>query len=343
NTSRDAVLRLHNAIIPPKTSELDIIRAFPDLWKLFLRKLSSIEFFSSLSMEERNEWLEKHETSDDIDMAHISNASFEVLQLGQSTFLELEEDDIEKLLTSTLNVIQILNMFKGKPGSEGLKGRHTLIFYLSFWKISVTHKETDQFDGYVIDVEKGLIMKGVETKKTQTILLFENFPKNYEKEGIINEKQTVGFLVSKKDIIANEENICSIIFELFPKYTKKDFDIIKKKCCGFTPASFKSLLQKIIRFRAKKIQFTTKLSYEASFVLVVSISLLLLSPGSFVPDIQRFVSGRESAFKRVVVSLFEDGYIYDENDILTITASAYLSQRCKTWNPSINILKKLFD
>lgn len=251
-------------------------------------------------------------------------------------------------------------MFKGKPGSGGLKGRHTLIFYLQFWKISITHSEVKEYKGVVIDVEKGEIVKGnIEASPSQTIFVFEDFAKSYQKKSskyIVDKKQSIGFLVPKKGISLTRKNLVTYILERFPKQSEKDISIVESHFTSFTPASYKSLLQKIIRFRSERVSLslfgeTTGIlkyvdnSYPSDFVLSVTLMSLIINPGSFVPDIQRFVSGKESAFKRLIVSVIEDSYIENENiaTTLTLTSCAYLSQRLKGWNPSSLIINKFFD
>ena len=78
---------------------------------------------------------------------------------------------------------------------------------------------------------------------------------------------------------------------------------IREKLSFFTPSMFKSLLQKIIRMRAMSVS-----KWKAEDLAVVTFMMLYTHPGALVPNIQRFVKGSESAFKRLAVSILEDSY-----------------------------------
>ena len=71
-----------------------------------------------------------------------------------------------------------------------------------------------------------------------------------------------------------------------------------------------------------------------SLVAAKSTFLLLMNnSGSFVPDIQRFVTGAESALKRLVVILLEDSFVSDTNKAVSIMLGAFLAQRLPSWKP----------
>jgi hypothetical protein len=84
NTTQDAVMKgtscccyaylaVSGAVIPPRSKELDSLRAFPEIWERFLEKLGSIDFFSTMTTDERKEWLAEHETSKDMDIAEVDD------------------------------------------------------------------------------------------------------------------------------------------------------------------------------------------------------------------------------------------------------------------------------
>jgi superfamily II DNA or RNA helicase len=80
---------------------------------------------------------------------------------------------------------------------------------------------------------------------------------------------------------------------------------VKKETSWFTPSIFKSLMQKCIRVRPIRVEGDSV--YPVENVLISSFILLLLHPGAFVPNLNAFVNGAESALKRLGVSLIEDG------------------------------------
>ena len=73
--------------------------------------------------------------------------------------------------------------------------------------------------------------------------------------------------------------------------------------------------------------------FPATIALKALIIQLLLLPGSFVPDIQRYVSGMESLFKRLGVIFVEDTYRPSEEVCTCLTAAllAQTSQNMETF------------
>jgi len=235
----------------------------------------------------------------------------------------------------------------------------------------VTHRESETFEGPVVDVGSGTVSVGAKAPAEFVILSFEGFAETFLTKGrgkaqtyIPDKKKGVGFLVpkGKRGLLLTEEVLWPIVLEFHntssdkgkgngeavkqkskvKKFQVCDIENIKNACSTFTAASFKSLLQKIIRFRPKLVALedSNNTTLPSGFALSVTFSLLVLHPGSFVPDIQRYVSGLESAFKRLVVTLFEDAYFSPSryNDVLSLAACALLAQRSKGWKPT----KQLF-
>ena len=150
----------------------------------------------------------------------------------------------------------------------------------------------------MICVEEGVMKKKTNSGDSQTILLVEGIPKSIKKSGrsfVTNETQTVGFLVPIKGMTWDAPSIFGIVKELHSKFGDEEIAEVRNAVRKFTCASFKSLLQKIIRFCPKSVDITEfgdkQKIFPADFVLSVVLAELLLSSGSFVPDIQRFVSG----------------------------------------------------
>lgn len=100
----------------------------------------------------------------------------------------------------------------------------------------------------------------------------------------------------------------------------------------FTPGGYKSLLQKLVRFKPEQVGVVTSDGWTYLDPIQVGMSVFLilyLSPGSFVPDMQRYVSGKESALKRLAVTIVEDSYIEDYTIISDLLANALISQFVK--------------
>lgn len=67
--------------------------------------------------------------------------------------------------------------------------------------------------------------------------------------------------------------------------------------------------------------------------------MLMLHPGAFVPNIQRFVGGMESATKRLAVSICEDSYIEDTKCLFSMYVATAISQQDKIWQPTNDLIK----
>lgn len=67
----------------------------------------------------------------------------------------------------------VREMFPRKPGSVGLHGRQTLLFYRQYWKVVVTHRHAQDHDGISLDLVNGDIVKNLKCGANQSILVFE--------------------------------------------------------------------------------------------------------------------------------------------------------------------------
>ena len=92
-----------------------------------------------------------------------------------------------------------------------------------------------------------------------------------------------------------------------------------------SPSVHKSLMQKILRTRCTHVEWVGT-EYLAKEVLATSFCMLLVHPGAFVPNIQRFVSGTESALKRLAVEICEDAHLEYRALITSLLAGAWLAQ-----------------
>lgn len=340
--SKDAVIKIVKGIVPPRHQILDSLREDDDVWRRFLSKLSNINYFAKLSIIEREMWLEEYQTEDDVYLEDVDGLEVSVLDFGSSDLLSLPEDILEQIGDSTaiFDMKEIADSFTGKPGSEGLKGRHTLMFRRGIWKVSTVYHEVESFDGPVIQIlDDVTITLGAKSISDSSLVTFDTFASKYsQKKGkfSVEEKKTIGMLIPKKHANKKElENMYVIDPELLEK--------VRFITRGFTAAGYKSLLQKIIRFRPKVITAIYHgeiVEYDTQKFLDCVILILVLHPGSFVPDIQRFVSGTESALKRVLVSLFEDAYISENNEgtALKVAVGAFLAQRLPGWKPNESMI-----
>ena len=357
--SKNTVIKIFDGNVPPSRQALDNLRFYEDLWNMFLNKLSIIPYFEKFTRLEREIWLDTNQKIEDIYIQDIPSIKLHILDVGDATdggFLQLSEDVLEKISDikkDPIPIQEIVEEFPKKPGSVGIKGRHTLIFRRSIWKISILYKEVESYEGIIIDTVNGSIFKTAEKNSEDKddpfiLVLFGGIPKNYIIEKgkfIANEKQEICMMVYTNQMYFSDENFVLCINDSFEymnlknRVTLQYFTEIKNlmKKYNFTPAGYKSLLQKIIRFGPSKkiVEDSGELFTPITFLPCV-IALLFMSPGSFVPDIQRFVSGTESAFKRVVISILEDSYFgdYSVDQMCCCACGAFLAQRMPGWRPT---------
>ena len=347
-----SVMKIHKVPVPPHKRKLDEIRAYPDLWKKFLVKLGSLSFFSAMDIYTRDFWLEYYQ-ADNEDSIGAEGSRLEVLQPGNnnSDFVtKLTEKQLETLIRGNpnssdgfWNYIQIQNMI---PRKRTGTNRHTLILIRSFWKIDTTYSLVNSFDKNTINVFEGVVLSG-HSKTKEEIFVFDNLTKNLEK---IKNKwirpaggksvQKVGLLVSKKRMM--REDVANISDYVSDKERKRISHYLR----NFTGASYKSLIQKIIRFRPNRVELVRQKFESALKVLLVAMENLAKHPGAFVPDIQRYVTGIESLSKRLAVITYEDSSLPEDHagqSVLSLTSGSLIAQRVKSWYPDEKLLKKWFN
>ena len=348
--SRNAVIRIKGGNIYPEQGKLDVIRNFPTLWAKFLTKLGSIPFFNEMSIEERKTWLFIHEDSyHNRKIVGDDDVGIEFLQPGKFSE-KLDEEQISTLIQGNpehphgyWSGKEIEDMFPRKPGSRAIK--HTLAMIRGFWKLSSDYEVVDKFSGETIS------LPWKHPGNDSVIYVLNNITKTHTKKvakGRIKWVRPSGKRGSRSVGIQTSKESFSEITWL--RDNMKEYELIERKMSNLTPAAYKSLIQKIIRFRPEYVIFPNFLTgakgvpekFPATITLKALIIQLLLLPGSFVPDIQRYVSGMESLFKRLGVIFVEDTYRPSE-EVCTCLTAALLSQRVKTWKPSKKIVDDTLD
>ncbi len=343
NTSRGAIIKIHIRIVYPQTKSVTYLRLFPDLWAEYMVKLGGVPFFAEMTIDEREHWININQDPSDISIGEAGER-VELLQPGSSDFVnKLTETQLETLLNGNPNATdgfwtaaEIEAMFPAKPGSKAK--HHTLIMFRGMWKLISDHEIANEFGGIVIDIEYGNIMTDVTNDKTIYILddlTKEYIQKNHKWVRPTGKKavQKIGFMVSKDSIPITEKLIDGLIGD----YNTEDIKLIRYAMRRFTGAAYKSLLQKLIRFTADTVEINGKL-LSSELVLLVTIGELSRYPGSFVPDIQRYVTGLESLAKRLAVTIFEDSSTEDDSHLLSLLGGALLVQRVKAWTPTRELL-----
>lgn len=345
--TQGAVIRIADGIAPPSADDLDAIRSFPDLWKRFIDKLATLDFFANLSDVQRAVWLSDHERVGEYDIADapvvkgISETYMQIFDVGKSKLLSIEGDVLNELLTG--NDIRIDGAWKGsairnllpkKPGTK--PKRHTYIFYAHYWKVSASYKESDHFDGPVYDTS---LREFVYADPSDKVFILDGLAASYVLKKKTTQKARRYEVGSKQDIglfdLANANRqipkYFDILIDVFGE-TQDDINTIVAGCKNFTAATYKSLLQKLVRYAAIDVRVGGEDKIiNSKTVLRVVFTLLLTHPGGFLPDIKRFVSGQESALKRLMITIIEDSYHPNPRDLLHLAMLSLLSQRIVGW------------
>lgn len=354
---KDVLIKNRGVLVPPYKKELDIIRKYPELWQTFMTKLGAIKFFANMSNQQRIEWLYANANDKDTYIHEIPGTEIQIIGVGlkqkrktqNNKFYEkLTEAQINELLADPEKVWstqEIYNIFPKKAGSRAR--RHVLIFNRYYWKVHLDYEEANNFTGLAIDLNNGRLLKNPNLNSDQKIIILKDI-----------QDQTIGMIVDKESAslvnrpkLNNKEQIYNLILEYYPNQNINNINQIVNilSFMDNRPSAYKSLLQKIIRYKPKHINLNIKEDnnpyiVDAGFTLLITLGMLLLNSGSFVPTIQRFVSGLESATKRLAVTIFEDSYALQEDHYLLVSllASSLLRQRVKTWKPNMDLIRKWF-
>ena len=342
--TKGAVMRIYDRDVPPQRRTLDGIRMYPDLWDAFIIKLGALPFFVKMSKTQREIWLEIHEASNENSIGQ-EGTRLQIIQPGVGDLNQkLSEQQLDNLINGNpysedgfWSYKEIENMIERKPGSQAR--RHTLILIRSFWKVAIDYQVVEEFKGLTVDIERGEVYpKANILGKGEEIFVLGSITREVVRKGRKWVRplgprgiQKIGLQVSKRRVDLNlysHNNLIQFAFR------------------NFTAASYKSLIQKIIRFRAEKVDIGGGSLVPCKDVLEIAMYSLAKHPGAFIPDIQRYVTGMESLAKRLAVIILEDSLVPLEqapNRILSLLSGSLLCQRVRNWIPSRSLLDSWFQ
>jgi hypothetical protein len=315
------------------------VKAVNDLDEITLRDtFNQFSFFSEMSSDERLEWLTENAVSkSDLYMDDVK-LELRFVKIGGKFFTtKLDQEQLDTLLRGNPNdpdrywpIREVYDMFPSKAGSKGVRGKHTLIFRPNNWSLMAGEVAVASFDGLHYNLDTFELKTGPIDRPQGGCLQIVKVAAHPE-------------LVDEFAIVSGQRRSSPMTWDglkaLAGQYGK-EMEEVKSKIDWFPPSLHKSLIQKIIRTRCRQVKHTfysSESTYLAGSVLLCSLSLLMLHPGSFVPNIQRFVSGLESV-KRLAVSICEDSWLDDVRPIVSMYAGAMLAQQDRTWQPSDELI-----
>lgn len=286
---------------------------------LLLRDRINFGFFENKTEREKIDYIRNNDAKE-VWFELIVGCEIRFLSLG-SEFLELLEQDQQILMSGDFIPIKdVYNMVTRKSG------KRTMVFRPSIWALENYNETVDE-----VQCEEYLhLVTGAKTNERPPSTRL--FPIKF-----------AGKMVGFCDNI--EQNTGG-----YKAYMDEDF---LKIADWFTPSIYKALLQKCIRVGAMNVihdhhKFSTLDITRTSFLK------LMENPGSFVPDLQLFVSGGESAFKRLGIILMEDTFVtplhrgqHPENIIETLFGAALCFRHFKTgmnkFVPSTELLENVME
>ena len=298
--------------------------------------IGRIPYFLNMSVQQRRQELLRVSTlHDDLYLDDVNGISLRFISIsgkGDTSIPgKLGDETVSMLLKGNpadpegyWPIAQVMDMFPKKPGSKARK--HALIFRPTLWQLLI-HDVVSSYNGMGTRIDDGIIWQDKITKQAGTGLCVIN---KYFRSDITPTLGIIGTL--GKELILSE--VLAIANQIDP-YVK---DIPQNMISWFSPSIHKSLIQKIIRTRCKNVSYNDSL-YSGTAMLLLSFSMLLVDPGSFVPDIQRYVTGLESATKRLAVSIVEDSYVKDPKVITSLFAASLFAQTDRSYIPSLSNIK----
>jgi hypothetical protein len=312
---------------PPSRSWLE------SLTTLTLRdEYNQFPFFAPMSAEQRLTWLQDHATENpDLYMEDVPELAIKFVTISGKFFTEaLTAEQISQLQRGNPNdpegfwpIQTVYQMFPRKPGSKARK--HTLIFRPNNWRLMPGEVVTSDYTGPYINLDTLSIQQGHISKPKG------GFMREFKFES--SPDFTLAIVTSQ---VRPQPMTWESLLSLVAPHAET-MQLVRPIIEWFPPALHKSLIQKLIRTRCREVEFAGK-NYPAGGVLLASMARLLLHPGSFVPNIQRFVSGIESAAKRTAVSIDEDSFLEDNRYLLSMYAGVLIAQHDRSWQPTDQLI-----
>jgi hypothetical protein len=308
--TKGSVIKIHGNDIYPSKNKINIIKNNNNYFQEYKIKLKSLGY--------NEDDIEKLINSAENDVYIRSRVEF--ISIG-SIGEKISPENVFKLMQPNSDsddgywsLKEIEDMFPKKSGSKA--EHHTLVLHKAFWKINCVYEILDNYNGNIIDVS---LSTENEIYVVNNLICLKDY----------------GFKVDKEKELYN----LSEIYEEY-KIPDKTISFFNNAMRKLPPSAYKSFIQKIIRYRAFYIDYDGKL-YDPVHLLILSVGYLILCPGSFIPDIQRFVSGIESCTKRLAIISVEDSYV-EINKTYKLLCLALLSQKTK-WKPGKRTIKFIID
>lgn len=278
---------------------------------------------SGMSAEEYRQFVLTRATNDK-DSAYLSDASASVpplyVRVHALGILQqlLGEDDITQQSvaqwltpdpeTCELPIVPLQKLYEAIPRPpQSQAARHTLVFRPELWRVCPPPRMPTTAAAFDLVHQSFVEVKDAAHHRFGRFARLEASEAHDAKDGCCVQLLDDAPPLSRNncwDVLlpALERDILE--HRISGPMIRSVFELLR----GFTPGMLKSLLQKCIRYGAVSVLMRTGWEVPAELVTALAFLLLAMHPGTFVPELGRFVTGMESACKRLGVCMVEDSY-----------------------------------
>lgn len=313
--AKGALIRIASGIVHPQYSVLEQVRGgSKSVWDRFLVKLSAQSHFAERSPEEISAYLYANASYQDNGIGAAGNVTFEILSPGTGKLLDV---DYASVMGREVTGAEVLALYPKK----------SLVLLKTMWGRTSLVDQVPSYDGPVVDFVLGRV-------------------RNVQAEAAVSIRQGLSNKDDLHCVVSPEAGVSSAdVRALYQEFgmTPAALEVIRRDCKLLTPAGYKSLMQKCIRYPAPQMELLRGEFVRTRDVLLVALGDLLLLPGAFVPNIQRYVTGAESALKRLAVSVVEDASVEDPAYIVVLLAAALYANRSRGWRPPLEMCRRMFQ
>lgn len=283
-------------VFPPQLSQEDMMDINPE--NPFLGLLNDGIFANKTAEEKKLVLSSANCPPDEKNVQYFSDGLYNratvlVTDLGKSTndFHALCEEFKEQILSGPMTLWELHSLinFEKLDDSKGPgdTSRHNLVFRPDNWRL---------------DYKINMPLSDCQVFDLDTLEFLAPDDDSVVNPSDTKSKFITNFRFGKSDKpLAVAYTFGRGVFKKFPGQIGAP-DELAWYGCGMK----KSALQKAIRFAGKTVEFRDGLTIQNSDYISIIGRLLVTDPGSLIPDLQIFVKGSESYFKRLAVIIVED-------------------------------------
>jgi hypothetical protein len=315
-------------IYPPGKKQLDMIwSSKQEDQKRFFRNIRSLAFFKEKKDDEIKSWLIENQdkSSKEYDLGNRDGDEIVFIELPNN-FAETKDDarifddaTQERLIDKPVTFDELDGMLK----EVDVK---VLTMKNKFWRVMPMPEilEERDFSGWTVELAP-------RSRDSGSLLVLDQIPDLSGQVGFYlgESSASVSFSgLEKEHHFDSEETVVTL-----------SKGILKR----LPPSALKSLLQKLIRYRPRRVLVDSETSIAAKDLLFLVCLFLAKHPGTFNPTTRNFNSGLESFCKRLAVIAVEDSCPTTEEQVASAMWGAYLSRRIKRWVPPHKLMQQWLE